>query len=234
MPEGGTITVRSRRCEEGALIEVEDSGMGMSEEVRVRCLEPFFSTKGEKGTGLGLSMVFGIIKRHNGQLDLQSEIGRGTTFSIKLPMTAEQNANVVEEVRPWSPIRVLVVDDEPVTRDVVSRFLRMDGHEVVAVTNGADALAAFHENPFSLIVTDQGMPGMSGLQLAATVKEMRPDVPIILLTGFGHPGQQSGETPDVVDVVISKPVPQRTLRKAIAQAVRVCGEKSETQLTMAA
>jgi len=86
MPEGGTITLRSHSEDQAVLCEVSDTGTGMSEDVRTRCLEPFFSTKGDKGTGLGLSMVFGTIKRHNGTLDIESAVGRGSTFRIRFPV----------------------------------------------------------------------------------------------------------------------------------------------------
>jgi CheY-like chemotaxis protein len=214
----------------------------MSEEIRSRCLEPFFSTKGERGTGLGLSMVFGIVKRHNGQLDLQSEMGKGTTFSICLPLGGVEIVSVEEAPAVTRPMRILLAEDEVVSRDVVSRFLRMDGHEVEIVENGFDALHAFEQQSFDLVLTDHGMPGMNGLQLAAAVKELQPNVPIILLTGFGHPGLRNGETPDCVDIVISKPVPQNALRKAIAGALSAAKERDsrpaedrpEASFTMAA
>ncbi len=234
MPQGGTITLRTRRCAEGALLELSDTGIGMSEETRSRCLEPFFSTKGEKGTGLGLSMVFGIVQRHNGHLDLQSEVGKGTTFSIRLPLGSAHSADAEVCLRVHTPMRILVVDDEPVTRDVVRRFLQMDGHEVVTATNGPDALAAQQAKPFDLLITDHGMPGMSGLQLVAAVKQLDPDLPVILLTGFGFPGQQSGEIPPEVDVVLSKPVPQAALRRALVQALSSTEARNATEQTLAA
>ncbi len=233
MPQGGTITLRTRRCPEGALMEVSDTGTGMSEEVRSRCLEPFFSTKGDKGTGLGLSMVFGIVQRHMGKLDLQSEPGKGTTFSIRLPSALADAATAEECPRPEQGLRILVVDDEPVTRDVVSRFLRMDGHDVTAVTNGHDALAEFAAHTFDLLLTDHGMPGMNGLQLAGVVKEMRQGLPVILLTGFGHAGLKSGDMPPEVDFVLSKPVPQMALRRAVAKAVEPAAICLKAELALA-
>lgn len=223
MPSGGTITLRSRRCENGVVVEVADTGIGMSEEVRARCLEPFFSTKGDHGTGLGLSMVFGIVKRHNGSLDVQSEVGKGTTFIIRLPtgsveQGAKEETQVVER-----PLQILVVDDEPVTRDVVTRFLKMDGHQVTTVKDGAEALAQFAERNFDLLLTDHGMPGINGLDLATAAKLACDDLPVILLTGFGHAELQKEESITEVDVVINKPVPQAALRRAVSKAVPSAG-----------
>jgi signal transduction histidine kinase len=220
MPRGGTITIRSRRHEMGALIEFCDSGIGMPEEVRSRCLEPFFSTKGDKGTGLGLSMVFGIVKRHSGRLDVASTVGRGTTFSIYIPFVdVEAERQAAECPAPERPLRILLVDDEPVTRDVVTRYLQMDGHAVTAVASALDALTELETNPFDLLLTDHGMPGMSGLELVKCARRLRPEMPVLMLTGFGHEGLQSGDTPPGVDLVINKPVPPLKLRRAVADAI---------------
>lgn len=220
MPRGGTITLRSRRHEMGAMLEVCDSGTGMSEEIRSRCLEPFFSTKGEKGTGLGLSMVFGIVKRHCGTLDIKSAVGQGTTFSIYIPyLDLESDRKAAECPAPVHSLEILVVDDEPVTRDVVTRYLRMDGHKVVAVNNALDALTELESKPFDLLLTDHGMPGMSGLELVKCARRLHPDMPVIMLTGFGHEGLQSGDTPPGVDCIINKPVPPLKLRRAIADTI---------------
>src|ERR1051326_1967070 len=115
MPDGGTITVRTAGTEEAVRIEVADTGMGMSDEVRERCLEPFFTTKGKKGTGLGLAMVFGIVQRHNGTLDLESTVGKGTTFIFRFPTTAAPPQETAKASEALSrPLKILVVDDQPV------------------------------------------------------------------------------------------------------------------------
>jgi signal transduction histidine kinase len=222
MPRGGTITIRSRRHEMGALIEFSDTGIGMPEEVRSRCLEPFFSTKGDKGTGLGLSMVFGIVKRHSGRLDITSAVGRGTTFSIYIPLVdIEAERKAAECPAPHRTLRILVVDDEPVTRDVVTRYLQMDGHIVTVVSSAVAALTELETHAFDLLLTDHGMPGMSGLELVKCARRLRPEMPVLLLTGFGHEGLQSGDTPPGVDLVINKPVPPLKLRHAVAEAINL-------------
>lgn len=218
MPSGGTITLRSRRSEGGAYFEVADSGIGMTEEVRSHCLEPFFSTKGERGTGLGLSTVFGIVKRHQATIELQSEPGRGTAFRIHLPAATPPEAVISALPTSDRPLQILVVDDEPVTRDVVTRFLKMDGHQVTTVQDAPDALLEFAHKDFDLLLTDQAMPCMNGLQLATAAKVMTDDsMPVILLTGFGPANLKKEGDLSEVDRVVAKPVPRAELQRAVAE-----------------
>ncbi|MDB6153882.1 MAG: protein of unknown function, putative Histidine kinase [Chthoniobacteraceae bacterium] len=218
MPAGGTITLRSEPRGEAVHIEVADTGTGMSEEVRQRCLEPFFSTKGEEGTGLGLAMVFGIIRRHDATLDIRSAPGEGTTFCLTFPCqhSAPAQQEEEEEVRLTldRSLRVLVVDDELNTRDVVTRYLQSDGHRVVTAASGADAMQRVMSEEFDLMITDHGMPGMDGLQLASAVRRLDPAKAVILLTGFAFgPEQQS----DSVNCVLKKPLVYEELRGALRQ-----------------
>lgn len=221
MPRGGNITVRTCAVGEFVVVEVSDTGVGMVEDVRRRCLEPFFSTKGDEGTGLGLAMVHGIIRRHEANIAIVSKPGRGTTFIISLPTgVATQSGDTdVEDQTLCSPLRVLVVDDEPLVRETVSEYLAADGHYVESVSNGCEALERFNADTFDLIITDRGMPAMNGDQLAATVKRVAPGVPIILLTGWGDHMRQIGEKPESVDLIVSKPVSIVELRRAVAQAI---------------
>jgi signal transduction histidine kinase len=215
MPEGGTITLRTQSLDEGVQIEVADTGTGMTEEVRRRCLEPFFSTKGESGTGLGLAMAFGIIRRHDGQLDIDTAAGLGTTFRLALPCH-HSTAEEAEEARLTldRSLRVLVVDDEPHARDVVSQYLRNDGHRVLTANNGNDAMQRVMSEDFDLVITDHGMPGMDGLQLADAVHRVAPDKSVILLTGFAFGPEQQ---PLSVNCVLKKPLASEELRGALRQ-----------------
>ena len=225
MPEGGTVTLRSRRDGENrVLFEISDTGTGMPEAVRTRCLEPFFSTKGEKGTGLGLSMVFGIIKRHNGTLEIESAPGRGTTFRIRFPVEATASDEGSEEVEKLGrSVRVLVVDDDAVPRDVVSKYLMADGHEVVTAASGIEALAKLTEENFDLLLTDHAMAGMNGLQLASVVKKMPGGQRVILMTA-SHEVASALEENGGVDLVLRKPIPQKRLRQALRQLLEVVAE----------
>jgi signal transduction histidine kinase len=216
MPHGGTIMLRSSHEEGEVICEVIDQGTGMTEEVRARCLEPFFSTKGDKGTGLGLSMVFGIVSRHEGRVEIQSAPGMGTTFRIHLPVqtSAATPASDLEEKIDRS-LSVLLVDDEPIACDVLARYLITDGHRVVTAINGQEAIDRAGAENFDLLITDHAMPGMNGLQLAAHIRGMRASQPIILVTGFNdgqfNPDQEFSD----INLVVRKPVPRRELRRAL-------------------
>jgi signal transduction histidine kinase len=218
MPTGGVITLETTTEKGEAVLRVRDSGTGMTEAVRQHCLEPFFSTKGEQGTGLGLSMVYGIIKRHRGRLDVESAPGQGTTFIIRLPFAepAEEKVVVAAFEQTAKPsLNVLVVDDEPRVLEVISAFLRSDGHAVTTATNGREGLERFQTQPFDLIVTDRAMPEMSGDQMAGFIKQVSPNIPVVLLTGFGALIEVTGAQSKGVDVVLSKPVTLGALRKTI-------------------
>jgi signal transduction histidine kinase len=217
MPAGGTITLRTRPLENAVQIEVADTGTGMSEEVRQRCLEPFFSTKGDRGTGLGLAMAFGIIRRHEGTLEIDSQAGQGTTFRITLPCGHSPGADK-EEARLTldRSLRVLVVDDEPNTRDIVSGYLRGDGHRVTTAPGGFEAMQRLMSEEFDLVITDHGMPGMNGLQLADAVHRVDSAKPVVLLTGFTLSEEQEAAS---IACVLKKPLAREELRAALANVL---------------
>jgi signal transduction histidine kinase len=218
MPTGGTISIRTRSEKDRVVFDVIDSGTGMTEEVRRRCLEPFFSTKGERGTGLGLSMVFGIVQRHGGTIDLRSEVGRGTTFHITLPVYREEEVvPKTQSVAAPRSLRVLVVDDEAPVRELLSAALAEDGHQVEVADQGVEGLRRFMAGKFDLVVTDKAMPGMSGDQMATAIKQVAPHTPIILLTGFGQ--FLDKEKLPSVDVLAPKPIGVVALRDAVARAL---------------
>ncbi len=220
MSHDGILTIRTRPAGPSAVLEVSDTGAGMPEEVRRRCLEPFFSTKGPAGTGLGLSMVFGIVQRHGGTLDVASAPGAGTTFTLTLPLqgAVDRPAPPPAEASQPPPLRILVVDDEPRVLQLLAMALQADGHAVTTATQADDALRQFQAATFDLLVTDKAMPGMSGDRLAAAIKALSPRTPVILLTGFG----QFVEKGDLehVDVLVSKPPDLRQLREAVATATQ--------------
>ena len=231
LPGGGVITVRTRAEGTAVVLEVVDTGAGMDAETRGRCLEPFFTTKGETGTGLGLAMVHGTVQRHGGTLEIDSTPGTGTTVRLRLPVAAPatsmpaagpdsagdgggaQGAGVH---RPLRPLRLLVVDDEPAVRLVTAALLEADGHVVVQAQDGSGGLAALRGGCFDALVTDRAMPGgMSGEQLAAAAKALHPQLPVLLLTGYGDLMIAAGERSACVDTVLSKPVTLAALRDAL-------------------
>jgi CheY-like chemotaxis protein len=220
MPQGGTITLVTKELGDGVLISVADTGIGMTEQERERCLEPFFTTKGEQGTGLGLSVVYGIIQRHGGKIEIASQKGVGTTFAIHFPVTTIEAAPLVPQMARFDrALRVLVVDDQEIICELIAEYLHGDEHSTVSAFRGDEALALFRADAFDLVITDQSMPAMSGAQLAGAIKALAPETPVILLTGFGEEMLGAGGRPPGVDLVLGKPVSHEDLRRAISQAL---------------
>jgi signal transduction histidine kinase len=219
MPCGGTITVATRESDHGVLISVADTGTGMTEKEKEQCLEPFFTTKGEQGTGLGLSVVYGIIQRHGGKIAIDSAKGVGTTFAILFPATVAQKSTAIPQVaRVDRSLRVLVVDDQEIICELIAEYLHGDAHTTASAFRGDEALALFRTDSFDLVITDQSMPVMNGVQLATAIKTIAPETPVILLTGFGEELLDQNLPPGV-DLVVGKPVSHADLRKAIFQAL---------------
>lgn len=228
MPEGGILTLRTRLAanenQEGiVLVEVVDSGLGMDEETRKRCLEPFFTTKGERGTGLGLAMVYGMTQRHSAELQIDSEKGQGTTFRL---IFAQANPGIVSRAPvEGAPavvdgLRILVVDDDPLLIKSLEDILTTDGHEVVVAPGGQNGIDRFVEsvrakNPFPVVITDLGMPQVDGRKVAAAVKAAAPRTRTIMLTGWGQRLLSDNDVPPGVDRVLSKPPRLHELRQAL-------------------
>jgi PAS domain S-box-containing protein len=231
MPEGGVLTLRTRSIRANgpvrryAMVEVIDTGFGMDDETRRRCLEPFFTTKGERGTGLGLAMVYGMTQRQGADLEIESAVGRGTTVRLRFPVAATKAVTEVTLTAPELPtsrLRILVVDDDPLMLKSLRESLELDGHVVVAATGGQagiDAFVAANHNGdgFDAVITDLGMPYVDGRKVASTIKEASAATPIILLTGWGQRLAAEGDLPPHVDIVLSKPPKLREVRAALAQ-----------------
>jgi signal transduction histidine kinase len=217
MPEGGTIILKTFQDGQEVILEVADTGTGMRDEVLKRAMEPFFTTKEERGTGMGLAMVYGSLQRHEGELEVESEVGKGTTFRFRIPVQTEvQNIAETLEVEPFpSGLRFLVVDDEQRVRDMVGEFLRRQGSAVETAANGREALEKFHQSEFDLVITYPGMPEMNGDALAEAIKGESPNMPIIMLTGFGEMMTSNNEKPAGVDVILGKPVTPAALRQVV-------------------
>jgi DNA-binding response OmpR family regulator len=216
MPQGGTILLRTRTENDRVVLEVRDAGTGMTEEVKRRCIEPFFTTKGKRGSGLGLSMVYGIVERHAGTMAIESILGHGTTFTLSFPI--DRNATLAaatDHASASRPLRVLVVDDQPVLTEILAETLSRDWHTVTTAMNGRDAFEKFEREDFDLVITDKAMPEMNGDQLAAAIKARAPEVPIIMLTGFGDAADTQEEISEFVDHILIKPATNAELKAAI-------------------
>jgi len=236
IPNGGRITVRTRsqgwdftdpkQIPSQAVLEVIDTGVGMDEETRERCLEPFFSTKGQRGTGLGLAMVYGVMERHEGKIEIESELAKGTTVRLIFPIRQnEANGNVNgDDAAVLNKLHILCIDDEPLLRELLKELLEREGHQVEVTDGGQAGLCAFRVasqrgQPFDVVITDLGMPYFDGRQVAAAVKRESPDTPIILLTGWGAFMKGDGDVPLNVDGILSKPPRSSELRAALNRIV---------------
>ncbi|HEX9403901.1 MAG TPA: ATP-binding protein [Steroidobacteraceae bacterium] len=232
MPTGGTLTVRTRESPGGdggdrILIDVSDTGVGMDEDTRRRCLEPFFTTKGERGTGLGLAMVYGMIQRHSAELDIESTVGAGTTVRLSFPSYTSSNVTTTRVIKLPAlgrRLRILLVDDDPMLIKSVQDTLQEDGHLITAThggQGGIDAFAAAQKRGEShdIVVTDLGMPYVDGRKVAASIKTLSPMTPVILLTGWGQRLVAANDIPPHVDKVLSKPPRLSELRAALSELV---------------
>jgi CheY-like chemotaxis protein len=227
MPAGGVVTVRSRAVGHFTAVEVVDNGIGMDEQARARCLEPFFTTKGERGTGLGLAMVYGTVQRHGGEIEIESTPGQGTTVRLLFQALGKSGtqAAVVHEPERAPPLHLLLIDDDPLVLEACKSVLEKDGHAVVTAEGGAAGIDAFRQTrvgprQFDLIVTDLGMPHVDGRQVAAAIKAVDPQTPVIMLTGWGHRLRAEDEIPEFVDRVLGKPPRVQDLRSALLQLTR--------------
>lgn len=227
MPDGGTLSVRTS-CTGAAgearqvRIEVGDTGIGMDENTRRRCLEPFFTTKGERGTGLGLAMVYGMMERHGASIDIVTAPGQGTAVRLDFPACAagegEPAADAAHAVPPR--LRILVVDDDPMVLKSLRDILEIDGHDVVSADGGQAGIDCFqaayerHEQ-FAVVITDLGMPHVDGRKVASAVRQCSPATPIIMLTGWGQRLAADSDYPEHVDCVLGKPPRLKELRRAL-------------------
>jgi signal transduction histidine kinase/ActR/RegA family two-component response regulator len=235
MPEGGTLTLRSRVVATGSQandsaaryvqVEVGDTGVGMDEETRRRCLEPFYTTKGERGTGLGLAMVYGMVQRHSAELEIDSIVRSGTTVrlifavadQLVMPVSGGPKLQLSSQ-----RLRILLVDDDPMLIKSLRDILEQDGHVVTVADGGQKGIDTFGaavagKTPFSLVITDLGMPYVDGRRVAAAIKTASPHTPVILLTGWGKRLLAENDIPAHVDRVLSKPPRLSEIRAALAE-----------------
>ncbi len=205
-------------------LTVSDTGHGMNVETQRRIFDPYFTTKKEgEGTGMGLSVAHGIIKSHKGEITVYSEPGKGTTFHVLLP---ETEIKAVPETAPQAPLqrgneRILLVDDEWALVELGKQMLQRIGYTVDVKNSSMSALEAFRSTPtaYDLIITDQTMPGMTGIQLARQIKELRPDIPVILCTGFSEAVDEENFKSRGIDAFVMKPMVMRDISVVIRKVL---------------
>jgi len=228
MPEGGTLTLRTQPAVDNdgramVRIEVGDSGIGMDEDTQRRCVEPFFTTKGERGTGLGLASVYGMLQRHSASLEVDSARGLGTTMRMLFPAFTDDLSSTGSHLATHvilRKLRILVIDDDPILIRSLLEVLEAEGHAIVTALGGEEGIAAFGAargtpREFEVVITDLGMPRVDGRKVAAAIKQSSPQTPIILLTGWGQRLLDEASMPENIDRVLSKPPRLNLLRAAL-------------------
>jgi len=227
LPQGGKITISTWMDKEAVKLSVKDNGIGMDKESLEHCLDPFYTTKGEKGTGLGLSIIYGIMNRHRGKVEVLSEQGKGTEVILTFPYISEESKEKEEKEEKRSkldilkPLKILYIDDELSAISLVRDILSADNHLVIVANDGETGVKLFADSKkagelFDVVITDFVMPKMDGVKVAATVKSISPDTPVILLTGWDLP---KGKLGDYVDLLLKKPIFPSELKSAISQVL---------------
>jgi signal transduction histidine kinase/ActR/RegA family two-component response regulator len=227
MPNGGTLLIRSRLRNGSVCVEFVDTGLGMSEETRRRCMEPFFTTKGERGTGLGLATVYGMAQRHGGDVEIESEPGKGTLVRLVFPVGAAESSHSPKSetiLQLDCGVKILLIDDDAVQLESLRESLEMSGCRVTCASGGQAGIDAFlaaaeSAEPYAVVITDLGMPHVDGRGVASTVARASPATPVILLTGWGQSLQEQNDIPAGVTRVMTKPPNVGRLRAAVAEVL---------------
>jgi len=224
MPRGGKIETRTFQKKGKVYIQISDTGVGMAEGMKKRIFEPFFTTKPFSNTGLGLSMSYGIINRFGGEIEVESKLEKGTTFTILLPVGVERKEEIpfTAEIKKEGESRILVIDDEESVRTIISKMLSQINYQVNVAKNGEEGIRLFRERNFDIVLTDLGMPGMSGWEVCKTIKKISPHLPVGMITGWGMLLDQEKIDETGLDFIISKPFD-------FNQILRVVGETIESK-----
>jgi CheY-like chemotaxis protein len=230
MPEGGNLTFRTGHEGGRVFCRISDTGTGMSEQIRLRIFDPFFTTKREKGKGFGLSGAYAIVDRHGGEITVESEVGKGTVFTVWLPAASEAVAPPSAPARPAAPpappmaapvrsAKILVVDDSEEVREVLRELLSRHGHTVVVVPDGESGLVELDTRAFDVAMIDLSLPGISGLEVAHRLKERWPTTRVALMTGYGDRVGSEDPKSRGIDFVLAKPFSLDQLRSVVDHAL---------------
>lgn len=220
MPDGGVLSIKTKKESNTAIVEFKDTGIGMTEETVEKIFDPFFSTKGVLGTGLGMSEVYGIVKRHNGRINVKSKVGIGTTITLSFASVKRTNNNIAY-AKPTEtlPCRILVVDDEEYILSILHDLLTDQGHTVTTMSSAVEALNDFKENNYDIVITDLGMPEMSGQEIGGKIKKINSSTQVILISGWALNIDENKYLGKTVDFIIKKPFSIEKIVYTISEAV---------------
>jgi CheY-like chemotaxis protein len=223
MPQGGILRVSCQLDGDRVVAEVGDSGVGMTEDIRRHLFDPFFSTKGTSGTGLGLSVVYGIVNRHHGTIDVETSPGRGTTFRVEFPAAFDAvlpEEDVMSEAPETTRTgHILVIDDDPAIAELLELTLQSVGHRVDVANSGAEGVRMAGAAEYDLIFSDLGMPDLSGWEVAEQIFRDKPAQPLILVTGWGATLEESELERRGITEVVHKPFDINDLIEVTARTI---------------
>jgi len=224
MNKGGTVTVKTCSVKNRVFLEVKDTGTGMDENVKKHCLEPFFTTKGERGTGLGLAMVYGIMERHRGEIQIESSAGKGTFVKLFFPLCEiDGKPDIVQDRKAVIPsLKILCIDDEIQIIEVMKIVVAREKHVIESAESGREGISLFKEKinkgeAFDVVITDLGMPGMDGYEVVKNIKVLSPSTPVIIMTGWGNYLDRSDLKG--ADTILPKPFTIKDLNKALIECL---------------
>jgi PAS domain S-box-containing protein len=234
MPQGGVLEVRCHRHGDKVRTEVRDSGVGMTEEIRRHLFDPFFTTKGQSGTGLGMSVAYGIVTRHEGTIDVSTAIGHGTRFTLdfpafegKLEVAGGDGAVMPQLVRPG---RILIIDDEEPIAELLGDALSGEGHSVEIAISGRQGVQLARHSRYDMVLTDLGMPDISGWEVVARIRERTPEIPVVLVTGWGTTISKDEVHRSGVAAVVHKPFEIKELLQTTTTVLaRRLGQPAESE-----
>jgi len=220
MPTGGHIHISAGQDEDKIILAVQDNGNGLSKEQAEHIFEPYYTTKGRGHAGLGLSIARRFVERHGGSISVESVRGAGTTFHVIFPLLTISDPRKVlqpQKTGTLSNLKILLIDDEPLVRNLLKQVLEKAGHIVIEAVNGLEGVRSFREGQFDLVITDHGMPVMNGLDAAFRIKKQKPNIPVILITGWQAQTEAVFQKPSGIDEFISKPFDLEKLISLVAK-----------------
>lgn len=221
-PPGGRLSLSSHHsAEDWVEVRITDTGIGMADEVKRRIFDPFFTTKGVTNSGLGMSVSYGIIKRHGGEILVESKPGRGSTFAVHLPTgyPVEPEDETSAPPKEGRPGRILVIEDDASVQDILRQMLLAKGHQVVLASDGEEGIEKFKAHPFDLVLTDLGMPKISGWEVGKIIKDLNPKVPTVMITGWGVEVDRQKMQASGIDRILSKPFTFEEVSRIVSEAM---------------
>lgn len=220
LPNGGCIKIETFMDVNKAVVKLSDNGVGMEDDVLNRMFFPFFTTKGRQGTGMGLAVVYGIVARHKGEIDVTSKPGQGTTFALSFGAISKAPARAVpEEVEREVTANVLVIDDDENIRQVMGDMLEFLGHKAALASSGEEGIDLFKQTQFDIVVTDLGMPGISGWEVSRLCKSLKPEVPVVMISGWGHQIDEDMVKQGQLDGILAKPFEMNKIKSVIQRVL---------------